>query len=160
MSKTNVIFGTAIAAACVLLTACEPKPGAADNPAPASAAQGASTTEPAKPSFAIFAAQMGKALNDQGQLKEAVSEVATGDPIYGVAVFRGNGPAESRVALKVADAQGKEVFSEEKKFTPGGDAQVMFTVRPADAASWAVGDYKATYVCDGAPCWEIPFKVR
>ena len=162
MSKIKVIACTAaLAAASMVLTACEPKPGVAQNPAAAAAAeQTPAQSEPAKPAFAIFAAQMGKALNDQGQLAEAVAEVSAADPIYGMAIFRGTSPGESRVSLKVADASGSEVFTEEKTFTASGETPVMFTVRAIDGTEWKAGEYKATYLCDGAPCWEIPFKVQ
>lgn len=158
MRKFEPFVGAlALAAGVIALTGCEPKPGANVSAAPASAA---SPAEPAKPSFAIFAAQIGSEVDAKGLLTTPKAEVNAADPLYGLAVFRGNGPAQSRVAMKVTNSSGTEVFSEEKPFTPTGDVPVMFTAKAPDAPAWSAGDYKATFVCDGAPCWEIPFKVK
>lgn len=162
MSKFNTIISAmAISMVCLVSTSCERLPGVAETTAEPSVAEAPATQPvPAQPSFQIFAAQIGNALNEQGQLKESVTELSLTDPIYGVAVFRGTGPAESKVSVKVADAQGVEVFTEDKIFTPGGDTSIIFNIRAADASQWKTGGYKATYVCDGAPCWEVAFKIN
>ena len=155
----RVVGIVSLIANLIVVTACQQKPGEAAITAPSTAAS-PDFAKLSTPSFAILAAQIGNQIDTQGYLVESKSDVATTDPLYGLAAFRGNGPAQARVAISITDSVGSEIYSEEKTFTLGGDVRVMFTIRSPDADQLPAGDYKATFICDGGPCWEINFKVK
>jgi hypothetical protein len=51
------------------------------------------------------------------------------------------------------------VATQKASFTLDGDTPVMLEVK-AQGVPWPQGQYRALYVCDGRPCWEVRFALQ
>lgn len=106
----------------------------------------------------ILAAQIGSKLGENGLLAESLPSISTGQPIHALAVFRGPDGASGKVEVQVFGEASEPIFTETKGYTLKEGASVGFQV--AEAGKLTAGKYRALFLCNGGPCWEIPFTVE
>ena len=153
----------ALMSTLLALAACSRSPEADVPVEPATAATSAppAPTAPAAqaaPAVEIFYAQVGNRLGSNNLLAESLAEVARDDEVYAMAVFKGAGGTSAEASVRVSGGDGGVAYSEEKVFTAGGEVPVVFHV--TEDGKLPAGDYKALFMLDGVPCWEVAFKVN
>jgi hypothetical protein len=142
--------------------ACSKDPSQPREPAPVSAAAGAA--EPAEvpadelSAPSILLAQVGHELGPAGLLADSAASIPAGKQIHGLAVFRGPEGASGEVSLQIFASDESLVYSESRPFTLTDGASVGFQVPNSQRP--AAGEYRALFLCDGGPCWEIRFTVE
>ena len=138
----------------------DPQDPQAVSPASQAAGTAESSTVPVEKMQAptILAAQVGSVIDDSGLLAESAPAIDAGLAVHGLALFQGPQGASGEVEMQVLDAAGSVLHSEKKPYTIQGTTAVGFTV-PAEKAL-AKGQYKGLFLCNGGPCWEVPFEIR
>lgn len=151
-----------MATLALTLGACAKDPRDPQTVTPASQAAGAA--EPAAVPASemqvptIYSAQIGMKVGDNGLLAEPSLSIAANAPIHGLAVFKGPDGATGDVELQIFDANEQMVFNQEKPYTVQGQTSVGFDVGAAKPLPQ--GKYRALFLCNGGPCWEVPFSIE
>jgi hypothetical protein len=116
-----------------------------------------STGTPVKANIVL--AQIGHAIGSDGTIISPQEQIPLDAPIYGVALFEGEGGDSARVELRVYDVHERQVGGGIKDFAAQGRALVTWEVK-SSSTRWAPGAYRALFLCESGPCWEIKFTHR
>ncbi len=108
---------------------------------------------------AVMVAQIGRKLAANGLLQEPITEFPTSAPIYGLAIFKGLDNQDGEVVLQIFDSADRQVFNHLARYVVHGETPVGFNVKSA-GEPWDAGNYRALFVCNGKPCWEIKFMLK
>jgi hypothetical protein len=155
----------AVIALCLGTASCTKDPQDPVENASPSAAAGAAPAPQTAPqqvqapsAFGILFAQIGTTLGDNGLLAESASTMDAGSPVHGLAVFQGPDGTPGKVEMQLFGTTETILHREEKSFTVQGPTSIGFVVPPEKVA--AKGRYRALFLCNGGPCWEVPFEIR
>lgn len=135
----------------------QPQPVAPASTAAGPAQSGEVPTEKLD-SPAIVAAQIGYELGGNGLLANSAASIPAGQAVHGLAIFRGPDGASGKAGLQVFGNGDELLYTETKPYTVEQGASVGFDVSATQQLS--AGHYKAIFLCDGGPCWEVQFDVE
>lgn len=112
---------------------------------------------PAPGAFAVESVELGSAVDEASQIRDAKTTFAPSDTIY-AAVETGGAAPEITLTARWTYEDGQLVNESSRTIAPSGDATTLFQI--SKPSGWPAGRYQVEIVADGRSAATRSFEVR